>query len=359
MLRIGFAFNQKPLDDASAGEDEPPSSEPPSGASRVTADRHAEWDDASTIDAVEAALRRAGEVIRLEADESFPEALRHTRPDIVFNMAEGLNGASREAQVPAICEFFGIPYTASDPTTLCLAHDKARAKEVLLAHGVPTPSWSVATSSAAIPPEIGSAPWLVKPVHEGSSMGIPERALCHTMDDVVRRVDEIAAVYAQPALIEEFLKGREFTVGVLGNGAAAHILPPVEIRFDALPKGAAPLYGYEAKWLWDTAENPLDIFTCPAEIDVELGRRIQDVVLQAYHALGCRDWARVDVRLDSSGAPNIIELNPLPGVLPDPRQNSCLPKAALAAGIEYDTLILRVLRHALARYSIAVPESIA
>jgi D-alanine-D-alanine ligase len=346
MLRIGFAFNQKPLEDASTGTD---------GGE----DRYAEWDDAATIDAVAAALGRAGAVIRLEANHSFPEALRLARPDIVFNIAEGLNGPSREAQVPAICEFFGIPYSASDATTLCIAHDKARAKEVLLAHGVPTASWSVAASSAAIPGEIGSAPWIVKPVHEGSSLGITQSAFCASFDEVARRVDEIAATYNQRALIEEFLPGREFTVGVLGNGAYAQVLPPVEIRFDALPNGAAALYGYEAKWIWDTAEHPLSIFTCPAELSAELGRRIQSVVLRAYNALGCRDWARVDVRLDARGEPNIIELNPLPGVLPDPRQNSCLPKAARAAGIEYDDLILRVLRHALERYRIEVPESIA
>jgi D-alanine-D-alanine ligase len=352
MLRIGFAFNQKPLDDLSSVEDEPPGSDP-------SADRFAEWDDASTIDAVEAALKRVGTVIRLEANHSFPEALRTTRPDIVFNIAEGLNGPSREAQVPAICEFYGIPYTASDPATLCIAHDKARAKEVLLAHGVPTPAWSTAVGAGNIPPEIGTPPWIVKPVHEGSSMGICASSICHTLDDVAHRVEEIRATWKQPALIEEFLTGREFTVGIIGNGSKTRVLPLVEIRFDALPKGAPPLYGHEAKWVWDSPAAPLQIFACPADVAPDLRRRIEDVVLRAYHALGCRDWARVDVRLDATGAPNVIELNPLPGILPDPRQNSCLPKAARAAGIAYDDLILHVLRAALERYNMRVPESIA
>jgi D-alanine-D-alanine ligase len=349
-MRIGFAYNQKPSDDDGAGAEEPPSEEPPSPPSH---DRYAEWDDAETIAAVEAALQCAGEVIRLEASPDFPIELRATRPDIVFNIAEGLNGPNREAHVPAICEFYGIPYTASDPLTLSLALDKRRAKEVFRARGVATPAWSIQDehSNGSHPP--GSGPWVVKPLFEGSSKGIPERALCTRPADVRRRVREIGDEYAQPALVEEFLPGREFTVGILGNGVDARALPLVEIRFDALPQGAAPLYGYEAKWLWDTPARPLDIFVCPAAVDDALAGAIEAAALGAYHALGCRDWARVDVRLDARGAPGVIEVNPLPGILPDPSQNSCLPKAARAAGLAYDELIVRVLDHALERYGMA------
>jgi D-alanine-D-alanine ligase len=165
-------------------------------------------------------------------------------------------------------------------------------------------------------------------------------------------VEAIVTHYAQPALIERFLGGREFTLGVLGNGTSARVLPPVEIRFDALPAGAAPLYGYEAKWVWDTRERPLQIFACPAETTPQLRRQIEQTVLAAYHAVGCRDWARIDVRLDGDGTPHVLELNPLPGILPDPDQNSCLPKAARAAGMTYDELILETLRHACSRYGI-------
>jgi D-alanine-D-alanine ligase len=349
-LRIGFAFNQKP-DEEGGSEEEPPSSEPPSFGSL---DKFAEWDDAVTITAVERALSHAGQVYRLEADASFPTLLEQIRPDIVFNIAEGLNGPNREAHVPAFCEFYGVPYTGSDVLTLALSLDKRRTKEVLLAHGVPTPAWLVASAAPSRPAlsSLGAGPWMVKPLHEGSSKGITERALCRNADEVTARVQEIAGEYGQPAIVERFLTGREFTVGILGNGETARALPLVEIRFDALPAGAAPLYGYEAKWLWDTPEQPLAIFSCPAEVEPALARRVESAALAAYHALGCRDWARIDVRLDGAGEPHVLELNPLPGVLPDPDQNSCLPKAARAAGLNYDELILEVLVHALRRYGL-------
>lgn len=370
-LRIGLAFNQKPQQGAEVDED-PPSSTGPSrsalprsdasttGAPRAAGaatldDTFAEWDDPATIDAVDAALRTRGRVIRLEADEGFPAALAAAHPDMVFNMAEGLRGPNREAHVPAMCEFYGIPHTASDPLTLGLALDKRRAKEVFLARGIPTAAWAVLERGAGARRALagGSGPWIVKPLLEGSSKGIPEAAYCADPAAVERRVDAVAAAYNQPALVEEFLPGREFTAAVLGNGRDARVLPLVEICFDALPAGALPLYGYEAKWLWDTTDRPLPIFACPARVDRALGRAVADTALRAYHALDCRDWARVDLRLDALGTPSVIEVNPLPGILPDPRQNSCFPKAARAAGMSYQELIVSVLDAALARYGMA------
>lgn len=347
--RIGLAYNQKPTAvEPPSAEDEPP------GSPRPIDDQFAEWDDPSTIAAVEAALAPAGEVIRLEADESFPARLRETRPDIVFNIAEGRHGPNREAHVPAICEFFDVPYTGSDPLTLCLSLDKRRAKEVWAAAGVAVPKGVVVTGphdrtdALRVP-----LPAFVKPLFEGSSKGIPESAFCESPDAVLARVDAVLGEYDQPALVEEFLGGREFTVAILGNGAAARALPVVEIRFDALPAGAKPIYGYEAKWVWDTPENPLQIFRCPAEVDPGLEAEITAVALHAFRALGCRDWSRVDVRLSDDGRPHVLEINPLPGVLPDPEQNSCFPKAARAAGIAYDEMIRTVLRAGLERYGIA------
>jgi len=341
-LRIGFAYNEKP-----DPEDEPP------GTVRPTDDAFAEWDDPATIAAVAAALGRAGDVIRLEADESFPARLRETRPDIVFNIAEGLHGPNREAHVPAICEFFGIPYTGSDPLALGLSLDKRRAKDVWVAAGVPTPAYEVVSEPASRHAALHvPIPAIVKPLFEGSSKGIPESALCTSPDDVLARVDTVLEEYGQPALVEAFLAGREFTCAILGNGAAARALPLVEIRFDALPAGAKPIYGYEAKWLWDTPDRPLEIFRCPAAVEPALESALADTSLRAFHALGCRDWGRVDLRLDDDGVPHVLEINPLPGVLPDPEQNSCFPKAARAAGMDYDTLIGAVLDAGLERYGL-------
>ncbi len=157
-------------------------------------------------------------------------------------------------------------------------------------------------------------------------------------------------------LVEEYLPGLEFTCAVLGNGAQARVLPIIAMRFDALPPGARPIYGFEAKWLWDGPDHQLDLYDCPARIDSALERRIVRVTLDAYHALGCRDWSRIDVRLDAAGIPNVVEANPLPGVLPDPKDNSCMPKAARAAGMSYDELIQVCLRAAAERQRIPLPE---
>jgi D-alanine-D-alanine ligase len=128
-------------------------------------------------------------------------------------------------------------------------------------------------------------------------------------------------------------------------------LPIVGLRFDVLPAGAPPIYGYEAKWLWDTITSPLDLFECPARIPEALAQEIETVALAAYRALDCRDWCRIDVRCDAAGRAMVVELNPLPGILPDPRDNSCVPKAARAAGMSYDDLIRTVADIAWRRIS--------
>src|SRR5687768_12218338 len=407
MTRIGFAYNLKPdpsaplsMEDAtpSRPEDDPPSSrrdiasrtssslavnehragemtDPRSTSAletleRAVDDEYAEWDSPETIDAVASALSALGEVVRLEANEDFPERLRAERPDLVFNIAEGLHGVNREAHVPAICEFFGIPYSGSDPFTLSLALDKARTKEWLSYHGVRTApfallrdvadlksflggkgSWNGgAASSSLLGPR--SSGLFVKPVHEGSSKGITEKNFCRTPEEVRAQVLALLERYQQPVLVEEFLPGAEFTCAILGNGDGARVLPIVGINFDVLPDGAVPVYGFEAKWLWDTPENPLEMFDCPARIDEALASEIERVALRAYHVLGCRDWSRIDVRLDAAGEPNVVEVNPLPGILPNPEDNSCFPKAARVAGMSYDQLIQSCLRAAAERQGV-------
>jgi D-alanine-D-alanine ligase len=392
MTRIGFAYNQKPevpalrLEDGA--EDARPDEEPPSSAHSNWAsapgvaassraggvaaaevdDEFAEWDSAETINAVEQALGALGEVVRLEANADFPERLRAAQPDIVYNIAEGMGGVNREAHVPAICEFFGIPYSGSDPFSLSLCLDKARAKEFLAYHGVPTAPFALIRNAAEIPAMLdrlttrktrsGSTrlrlPLFVKPVHEGSSKGITEDNYCRTVGEAQEQTAFLLERYAQPVLVEEYLPGREFTCAVMGNGDGTHVLPIVGMNFDALPPGALPVYGFEAKWLWDDRSHPLQIFECPARIDEVLRSRIEEVVLSAYQVLGCRDWSRIDVRLDAAGVPNVVEVNPLPGILPRPEDNSCFPKAARAAGLSYDELIQRSLRFAAERQGITL-----
>ena len=349
-LRIGLAFNRKP-DDGDA-----PTAAPAHPGAPGPADLYAEWDDEVTVAAMEAALTKVGEVIRLEATEDFPLRLREGRPDMVFNVAEGLWGPSREAHVPAFCEFWNVPYTGSDPLTLAICLDKARAKEILAYHGIPTAQFAVVSTADRLDrlPALPALPVVVKPIHEGSSKGITQASLCRTRAEVGRAIGVVRRRYRQPALVERWLPGREFTCAILGNGPGARLLPPVEVDFDALPKGAARLYSYEAKWIWDTPDRPLEIFQCPAPLSRGLGREIERTVLAAYRVLRCRDWARIDIRCDGRGVPHILEVNPLPGVLPDPAMNSCFPKAARAAGLDYGAMIRAVLSAGAARYGIAV-----
>jgi D-alanine-D-alanine ligase len=351
-MRIGLAYNQKP-ERAHGSLDEPPSSR----------DAYVEWDEPSTIEAVEQALGFFGSVVRLEADATFPQRLARARPDLVFNMAEGLRGVNRESHVPAICEFVGVPYTGSDPLTLGLALHKGRAKEVLAYRGVPTAPFAVAER-----PEDGERiaaalrfPVFVKPIAEGSSKGIFANNLCRDAGQLRERLAFLLKEYAQAVLVEAYLPGPEFTVAILGNKSEARCLPVVGFDFGTLPDGSAPVYGYEAKWVWDTRERPLEIFTCPAPVPAPLYREIERAALDAYHALGCHDWCRVDIRVDRFGVPNVVELNPLPGVIPDPAMNSCFPKAARAAGLGYDELIQSVVRIAWKRVTgrqLAAPRTL-
>ncbi len=411
MTRIGFAYNLKPdpsaplsMEDAtpSRPEDDPPSSrrdiasrtssslavnesragemtDPRSASALETLelaadDEYAEWDSEETIAAVERALSACGEVIRLEANHDFPERLRRERPDLVFNIAEGSRGVNREAHVPAICEFFGIPYSGSDPFSLSLCLDKARTKEWLSYHGVRTAPFVLIRDVGELESFLGGkrsgngkkrtsslvdprSPVFVKPVHEGSSKGITEKNFCRTTDELRAQVLFLLERYEQPVLVEEYLPGAEFTCAILGNGNAARVLPIVGINFDALPDGAVPVYGFEAKWLWDRPENPLEMFECPARIDGALTSEIEQVALRAYQVLGCRDWSRIDVRLDVAGEPNVVEVNPLPGILPNPADNSCFPKAARVAGMSYDELIQACLRAAAEREGVVLENA--
>ena len=328
----------------------------PAGATASTTgwdDTYAEWDEPATIDAVRAALAAEHDVVLLEGQKRVEERLLAAQPDVVFNLAEGWKGPHREASIPALLESWSIPFTGSSSHTLRLCLDKAAAKRVLRRHGLPTPAHTVIHNPGAVP-HLHTFPLMVKPVFEGSSKGIYGESVVSTRHELLAQVQRIITTYDQPALVEAFLPGREFTVALLGNGSQVRALPLVEICFAALQAGAVPVYSYEAKWLWDTPEHPLEIFACPAEVKPELAQGVVDLCRRAFRVLGCRDWCRIDVRLDAAGQPHILEINPLPGILPDPESHSCFPKAAAAAGMTYAELIQQVLRLACQRYGLSV-----
>ena len=364
-MRIALVYNRKKEDTTEEGLSND-STEPPSSLrtqpliSRThsqpsinrSVDRYAEWDTPETIDAVRCALAEIHDVSPIEADEHAYQKLCDERPDLVFNMAEGLFGVSREAQVPAMLEMLQIPYTGSDPLTLALCLDKSRAKEILAYYHIPTPQFSVVSKLSELDRLTIRFPSIVKPLHEGSSKGIYNSSVVRDRAELYQEVRSVLEDYNEPALIEGYLDGREFTVALLGNGDDLMILPIVEIKFGSLPDRVNPIYSYEAKWVWDQAEAPLDIFECPTRLPYNLQHEIEAICHKAYKILRCRDWCRIDVRLDSKGQPHILELNPLPGILPNPEDNSCFPKAARAAGLTYNQLIQTVAALAAKRYGL-------
>lgn len=360
VLNVALVYNLKKEDHTSDESDDPPSTGHGQYKSRTLTsssfprrvDAYAEWDTAGTIEGVRAALAEFHRVTLIEATEQVFSQLSTHRPDIVFNISEGLHGVSREAQVPAMLEFLRIPYTGSDPLTLATCLDKARTKEILTYHGIPTPHFSPISAILELAGAFIRFPSIVKPLHEGSSKGIYNSSVVRNWDELWHHVNTIIESYQQPALVEEYLEGREFTVALLGNGEDVNVLPIVEMRFDSLPRGVNPIYSYEAKWIWDQAQSPLDIFDCPAKISPALQEEIEIMCRKAFKALRCRDWCRIDVRLDGPGKPHILELNPLPGVDPKPEDNSCFPKAARTAGMTYNQLIQTVLHLAAQRYGI-------
>lgn len=349
-LNVALTFNVKPESETFL-ESVFPNRKLHSASGKINPDTFAEWDTWETINAVKAALDEYSNVSLVEADFNAFRKLMEIKPDIVFNVAEGFYGISREAQIPALLEMLGIPYTGSDPLTLATCLDKARTKEILSYYKIPNaPFITIYENDFSI--EGINFPMIVKPVGEGSSKGIYTSSFARNEKELRKETQRILEEYNQPALAEEFLPGREFTVALIGNGNETEVLPVVEISYSDFPEDFIPIYSYEAKWILDTKENPLDVFSCPAKISPELEKSIKTTALSAYKVLRCRDWSRIDIRLDKNGIPNIIEINPLPGILPDPADNSCFPKAARTSGLSYNDMLNRVLYTAARRYNL-------
>lgn len=324
-LRIGFTFNVKRKIAKAEGDD----------------DSQAEYDSPTTIAAIKQAIESFGHtVVDLEATPELPALLGASAVDVVFNMAEGGTGRNRESAVPGMLELLSIPYTGSDSATMALTLDKALAKRVVAQHGVPTPAFLVMrTGNEKLPPGL-TFPAICKPVAEGSSKGVVGRSVARDEAELRVIARELIGKYKQGALVETFLPGREFTVGLLGE-KRPRVLPPMEIVFTRPTEH--PIYSFEHKLAFTDDVR----YDCPAQLEPRLLREIEDVARGAFIALGCRDVARIDVRCDARGQVNFIECNPLPGLTPD---WSDLCMIAKAAGMSYRELIGEILGPALRRY---------
>ncbi len=318
-IRVGFTYNVKR---SHHGDDE------------------AEWDPPETIIAIANALARQGHiVVHLEATPDLPRVLAEADVDLIFNIAEGVEGRNREAQVPALCELLGIPYTGSDSATLAIALDKALGKKVLLQHDILTPKFQLMESARErLSPDM-KFPLIVKPNAEGSSKGIDSTNVVDSEEELRTAVKLCVEKYRQPALVEEYIAGREFTVGLLGD-KRPRVLPPMEIKFKK--ETARPVYDYAVKQEWEEHVY----YECPAKLTETELKAVEKIARATYWALDCRDVARVDMRMDAEGRIYVLEVNPLPGLTPD---YSDLVLIAKAIGMEYDQLIAEIMVGGLRR----------
>jgi D-alanine-D-alanine ligase len=331
------------------------------------ADAGAEFDRRETIEAIQAAIESDGHVTTfLSADTTLPYTLRDFRPDICFNISEGIYGDGREAQVPALLELFRIPYTASRVVANGVALDKTMTKRIWREMGLPTANYQEFVFGDE-PLQGLQFPMFVKPAREGTGMGMDLDAVCYTESQLRCRVQWVIDNYRQPALVEEFLPGREFTVAVLGrkNGASFsrhpewydgdgfHRFPVLEV--DSRQSVTPGIYGHKAKTL-HTGDDGVPGFLCPAAVNSFLFDQLQSLAIEAHQAIGSCDVSRVDIRLDALGQPRLLEINTLPGLTPD---FSDLCVIANAEDISYRDLILEILYLGAARYGMLKPHELS
>jgi D-alanine-D-alanine ligase len=347
-----------------------------------------ELDSERTVMGIARALRAGGhEVIEMEGEISLPQKLQHYKADIAFNICEGHRGASREAQVPAMLDAMGIPYTGSGVMTLAIALDKPMTKRVLDFYGLPTPMFQTfVTGDEPVDTRL-RFPLFAKPSREGSGIGVSSKSICRDARELREQVGFIINSYRQPALVEEFIEGREFTLGLLGNlpwnirskqaspepvAALAgevgktrpstsngnghkkkllttnlstlRVFPPLEVDLSPCPEDQAGLYTSVIK----SQMYNVPKYLCPAPTTKALRNKMERLAVNVFAALECSDFARVDFRVrGDTGEPMILEINPLAGLQ---EGISDIVMGAEAVGIDYNTLVNSILEAALERH---------
>jgi D-alanine-D-alanine ligase len=319
----------------------------------VPADALADYDHIETIQAIQAAIETDGhKTVFIPADRNLPFTLKEIKPDICFNIAEGLGGDAREAQVPALLEMLRIPYTGSRVMANAISLDKTLTKRIWRDRRLPVaPFQEFIVGDEPLRPEL-RFPLFVKPAREGTGMGVDAKAIVKSEVELRERVKYIHAVYRQPALVETFLSGREFTVGLIGRWDSKkysrhpewydekhgyHVFPALEL--DSSRSVTPGVYSNAAKSK-EVGEDGAPGYTCPADTTPELARKLQNLAVRAHMAIKAIDVSRSDIRLNAEGEPVLIEINSLPGLTPG-YSDLCLEAAA--EGIAYEDLILDIL----------------
>ncbi len=333
----------------------------------VPPDAGADYDYIETIDQIRAAIETDGhQTVFIQADRDLPAALKQARPDICFNIAEGLGGDAREAQVPALLEMLKIPYTGSRVLTNAISLDKTLTKRIWRDRRLPVAPFQEFTfGDEPLRPEM-HFPLFVKPAREGTGMGVDEKAIVNTEVELRERADYVIRLYHQPALVETFLPGREFTIGIMGRFDTILYsrhpewyekdgflrLPVLEL--DSSRSITPGVYGLEAK-AQSVGSEGAPGYLCPAPIDPELTKKLHRLAWRAHVVLGALDVSRTDIRLDAEGQPRLLEINPLPGLTPN-YSDLCIQ--CNAQGISYEDLILEILYLGASRWNMLTPRDI-
>jgi D-alanine-D-alanine ligase len=330
-MRIGLSFDLKP-DKAPVNDKIDDSME--------------EYDSMETVQLIKTSIEANGhQVTLLGGGSAFIDNIRREKVDFVFNIAEGQgNYRSRESQVPAILEMLDIPYSGSDPLCLGICLDKELTKKMVAMEGVITPKWQLVSDFE----ELQSIDWnkfrfplMIKPAHEGSSKGVRLSSVVVNMDELEAEAKRQLDGYNQALMVEEFIGGDEITVGITGNEP-----PQVLAMMRVLPREKTEHFVYSIEVKRDYL-NMVD-YECPPKLDNQVIKRLEDASLKIFKILGCRDFARIDFRLDNDGNPYFLEINPLPGL----GNHSDLVLMAAMLGIRHKELIQRILTAALKRYSL-------
>jgi len=305
-------------------------------------DANAEFDHPSTIDVIASAIESQGyKLKRIGNAANLLEKIDNLNVDIVFNISEGSVGRNRESQVPMLLEMAGIPFVGADALTLALTLDKVMAKKVFIADKIPTPKFFEIKNTESLDSDHLKFPLIVKPRFEGSSKGLSENSRVEDMEGLKAQADYIINTYKQPALVEEFISGQEFTVAVVGNDPA-EALPPVQIKIDGKFKLNDKFYTF-SRITSDRLE-----YICPAHISVELKNKICQYALRTYNAVECRDFGRIDFRVDNEGNIYVLEINPLPSLSTE----DVFPLVAKEIGLSYNQIMGKILKVAFERYNL-------
>lgn len=314
-----------------------------------------EGDEIKTIRSLGTAIEANGHTVSYQpVDNHIYHHLEASKGeiDLLFNFAEGTGmGSDREAQIPMLAEILGIKHTGPAPLSAALILNKARAKEIWKANGIRTAAWQLFTTVDTKLSRKLTYPLIVKPNSEGSGIGIKSNSIVKNSTELRSAVAHVLSLYDQPALVEEFLPGREFTVAIIGTGDTSFCLPIVELNFDAFPKGAPRVDTFEAKFVYGaTGEAEMtETEFCPAKLTKELEKEIKNAALASYRSIGCLDFGRVDLRLGKDGKVYVMEINHPPGLMSDIHESSFFTIAGRAAGYNFTQMIGKILDSAIDR----------